>query len=664
MSRRAILLCSIIMVPVGDFAVGGIGGDEFIYNGFAGRHLIVDGAASITKDGILALTNTSSDIQGHGFHPHPINFDVLGTFSATFVFTISSDQYGRSGEGMAFVISWSPDFSSASPGPNLGLVGRYGSSVNHFCAIELDTVADPELADIDDNHVGIDLNRLTSISSTPAGYHYKDEIDNVVLPSFEALRLSSGSPMQVWVDYNGQESRLNVTLALVPMPKPYTQLLSASGINLSYLLGASFGRTSKLYVGFAASTSDKRGGSHQILGWSFNVSGHGSATQLHASATTTRATVQSRKQQAWLRQMAAFVCVRACRAFMCNSLPCALVVVEETRNRQDNNWEAELGPRRFRYKDLHRATNGFTRLLGKGGFGRVYGGVLAVSGKPVAVKRLSSESSSRQGLPEFAAEVIILGRLRHRNLVRLLGYCRHKDELLLVYEHMPTAAWTGTCTARLIAPCSGRRGFGVASALLYLHEDWEQVILHRDVKASNVLLDAEMNGRLGDFGLARLHDHGADAQTTHVAGTRGYLAPELQRFHKATKATDVFAFGAFVLEVVCGRRPVGLNARGEMLVLVEWVRETWAAPGGSIADAMDPRLEDYAAAEVELGLLCSHPLPAARPGIRLVMQYLDGDMALPEFSPDYLYIKDVDQVLIDVSSSSVATTITDLSGGR
>jgi serine/threonine protein kinase len=296
--------------------------------------------------------------------------------------------------------------------------------------------------------------------------------------------------------------------------------------------------------------------------------------------------------------------------------------------------------------------------------------VIAASGnsRVIAVKRISSES--RQGLAQFTAEIVILGRLRHRNLVRLVGYCRHGDELLLVYEHMRNGSLDrylhGQQTKRALTwPHRLHIIKGVASGLLYLHEDWEQVILHRDVKASNVLLDTEMNGRLGDFGLARLHDHGADAHTTHVAGTRGYLAPELLRFGKATKATDVFAFGAFVLEVACGRRPMGLNARGELLVLVDWVRQIWAS-SGSVVDTMDPRLEDYDAAEAELmlklGLLCSHPLPAARPGMRLVMQYLDGDLPLPEFSPDYLAITDTSLVL--EPPPSVATTITSLSGGR
>lgn len=348
---------------------------------------------------------------------------------------------------------------------------------------------------------------------------------------------------------------------------------------------------------------------------------------------------------------------------------------QEEEDHRECEWEDGLGPRRFHYKDLRRATDGFSshRLLGKGGFGRVYLGVLA--NEIFAVKMISSTDSD-QGMAQFTAEVITLGRLRHRNLVRLLGYCRHKGQLLLVYDYMPNGSLDrflhddhhGPCKRTLNWPQRLHIIKCVAAGLLYLHDDWEQVIVHRDVKASNVLLDADMNGRLGDFGLARLHDHGADAHTTHVAGTRGYLAPELTRFGKATKATDVFAFGAFVLEVACGRRPMGHNARGELLVLVEWVRGAWAAGGGSVVDTMDPRLEEYSGEEAELvlklGLLCSHPLPAARPGMRLVMQYLDGDVPLPEFSPDYLCIKDVDQVQVGEYSPSVVTTITGLSGGR
>ena len=163
-------------------------------------------------------------------------------------------------------------------------------------------------------------------------------------------------------------------------------------------------------------------------------------------------------------------------------------------------------------------------------------------------------------MKEFVAEIISMGRLRHRNLVQLLGYCRRKGELLLVYDYMPNGSLDKFLYGKENTNLNWLQRFrilkGVASGLLYLHEEWEHVVLHRDVKSSNVLLDAELNGRLGDFGLARLYDHGTNPQTTHVVGTIGYLAPELTRTGRATTYTDVFGFGAFMLEVACGRRPI------------------------------------------------------------------------------------------------------------
>uniref|UniRef100_A0A453CFY2 Protein kinase domain-containing protein n=1 Tax=Aegilops tauschii subsp. strangulata TaxID=200361 RepID=A0A453CFY2_AEGTS len=180
---------------------------------------------------------------------------------------------------------------------------------------------------------------------------------------------------------------------------------------------------------------------------------------------------------------------------------------------------------------------------------------------------------------------------------------------------------------------------GVASGLLYLHEDWDKIVIHRDIKASNVLLDADMNGRLGDFGLARLYDHGVDPQTTHVVGTMGYLAPELVRTGKATPVTDVFAFGVFVLEVTCGRRPLGCIAPDEQNVLLDWVQEHERRRAG--LDTVDPRLcgkydADEARLAIKLGLMCAHPLPDARPGMRQVTQYLEGEVAMPEVVPTFL----------------------------
>ncbi|VAH34261.1 unnamed protein product [Triticum turgidum subsp. durum] len=220
---------------------------------------------------------------------------------------------------------------------------------------------------------------------------------------------------------------------------------------------------------------------------------------------------------------------------------------------------------------------------------------------------------------------------------------------------------------------------GVASGLLYLHEDWEQVVVHRDIKASNVLLDADMNGRLGDFGLARLYDHGTDPHTTHVVGTMGYLAPELGHTGRASKASDVFALGAFMLEVACGRKPVVQDARDNHLVLVDWVLDQWRA--GAVTGAVDPRLggdvvEEEASLVLRLGLLCSHPLPGARPTTRQVAQYLDGDLKLPELSPTYqsfnmlalMQDQGFDPYVMSYPMTSITagtmSQMSDLSGGR
>uniref|UniRef100_A0A0D9Y0Q5 non-specific serine/threonine protein kinase n=1 Tax=Leersia perrieri TaxID=77586 RepID=A0A0D9Y0Q5_9ORYZ len=273
-------------------------------------------------------------------------------------------------------------------------------------------------------------------------------------------------------------------------------------------------------------------------------------------------------------------------------------------------------PRRFDYSDLHRATRGFRDLVGSGGFGKVYRGVLpGAAATDIAVKRVSHES--RQGIREFVAEIGSIGRLRHRHLVHLHGWCRRHGDLLLVYDFMPNAS----LDKHLFSPdhviakrLTWRIRYNilrhVASALVYLHEEWDHVVLHRDVKASNVLLDADMAGKLGDFGLAKLYEHGVEnPSTTRVVGTLGYLAPEVARTGKATTAADVFAFGALVLEVVAGRRPIS----SEAVVLLDWAWERYAA-GGEVVDARLGGEFDAgeAAAAVKNGLWCSHPSPATR----------------------------------------------------
>jgi len=610
--------------------VGGAGDDQFIYSSFTSANLTMDGTATVRPAGLLELTNGTLQLKGHAFHPTPLRFRESGgagavrSFSTSFVFGILSAYPDMSAHGIIFVVSPTTDFSTALASQYLGLVNvtSNGDERNRIFAVELDTLQQDEFRDINDNHVGVDINSLISLDSSDAGY-YDDE------GSFKNLSLISHEEMRVWVDYDAASIRINVTLALLSLAKPAKPLISAI-YNLSSVL------TDMAYVGFSSATGSFNS-RHYVLGWSFAMDVPAPAIDITKLPKLPREGPKARSKVLEIVLPIASAAVVFC-------LGTAIILLMRRRRKYSElreDWEVEFGPHRFPYKDLHRATEGFRNknLLGVGGFGRVYKGVLPISDLDIAVKKVSHNSS--QGMKEFIAEVASLGRLQHRNLVRLLGYCRRKGELLLVYEYMsngsldkylydqdkrPTLSW----------PQRFKIIKDIASGLLYLHEEWEKVVIHRDIKASNVLLDSGMNGRLGDFGLARLYNHGTDPQSTHVVGTIGYLAPELARTSKATPLTDVFAFGTFILEVTCGRRPIFQDAIGSQIMLVDWVLEHWR--GGTLADTVDANLHgDFIVSEaclvLELGLMCSHPFVNARPSMRQVEQFLSKEVPLPELRP-------------------------------
>lgn len=390
-----------------------------------------------------------------------------------------------------------------------------------------------------------------------------------------------------------------------------------------------------IYVGFSSSTGAVAS-SHYILGWSFNRGGQ--AQSLDVSKLPSLPPQRKSRKKPYLR-----ILVPAITAiiFLVAISGAAYIIKRKKYEELREDWEQEYGPQRFSYKDLYKATTGFTdrKLLGSGGFGKVYRGVLPSSNMQVAIKKVSHDS--KQGTKQFVAEIASMGRLRHRNLVQLLGYCRRKGELLLVYDYMPHGSLdkllfhNDTPSFNWVHRYQVLRG--VASALLYLHEEWEQVVLHRDVKASNILLDDDFNGRLGDFGLAKFYDRGANPQTTCVVGTVGYIAPEVTRTGRTTTSSDVFAFGTFMLEMACGRKPVEPEQSAEKMILVDWVLDSWKL--GDILRTGDPKLEgNYVVEEMELvlrlGLLCSFSTPQARPSMRQISQYLDGNASLPEMPLD------------------------------
>lgn len=600
---------------------------SFLYNGFRSANLSLDGLAEITSSGLLKLTNDTKQQKGHAFFPNPINFKnsngSVFTFSTTFVFAIVPEISSVSGHGIVFVIAPTKGFPGSRPSQFLGLFNETtnGNKTNHVVAVELDTIYSSEFGDIDDNHVGIDINGLRSEVSASAGYRTNSS------GKLTNLTLISGQPMQIWVDYDGARKQLDVTLAPINIGKPRFPLLSLA-LDLSPIL------RDTMYVGFSSSTGSVLT-SHYVLGWSYKMNGPAQALDLSQLPKLPR--IGHKKRSKFLTVglptisvSLAFIVISGLVYFIRRKRKFAEVL---------EDWELDYGPHRFKYKDLYIATKGFRdkELLGSGGFGRVYKGVLPTSKIEIAVKKVSHES--RQGMKVFVAEIVSIGRLRHRNLVTLLGYCRRKGELLLVYDYMPNGSLDKYLYDQPRVTLNWEQRFkvikGVASGLLYLHEEWEQVVIHRDVKASNVLLDGELNGRLGDFGLARLYDHGTDPQTTHIVGTLGYLAPEHTRTGKATTKTDVFAFGAFLLEVACGRRPIGRREQAEDPILLDWVFSLWVR--GEILEARDPNLgRDYIAEEVEmvlqLGLLCSHSEPEIRPSMRQIVQFLEWDTPLPELS--------------------------------
>ncbi|KAF8369592.1 hypothetical protein HHK36_018604 [Tetracentron sinense] len=603
---------------------------DFIFNGFnKAPNMTLNGASLVTRSGALRLTNSSANLIGRAFYTSPIRLfntqsrrPKLSSFSTTFVFAIVKPYEGSGGGGHGLVFTLSP---SKQPRRSwfaqyFGLLGptNNGNSSNHVFAIEFDTVYDMALfGDINDNHVGIDVNSFRSVASAPASYYLNGT-------NKKEMRLESGLPIQAWIDYNGENEVVNVSISPLSVPKPSHPLLSHK-MNLSHVLQES------MYLGFSSSTG-KLASFHYILGWSFSMNGVAPPLDLHRIPSFPG----SQSGSSGLGKKAITIgAVSSAVTLLLLAIVISTFVYMLRRAKQAEvleDWELDC-PHRFRYKDLYVATKGFKEIhiLGSGGFGCVYKGVLPNTKEEVAIKRVSH--NSKQGVKEFVAEIASLGRLRHRHLVHLQGWCKRNADLLLVYDYMPngsldTFLFDEEKDLVLNWPQRFKILQGIASALLYLHEEWEQVVVHRDVKANNVLLDADMNGRLGDFGLAKLYEHGKNPSTTHVVGTVGYIAPELSRTGKATASSDVFAYGALLLEVTCGRRPIDPNAPSGLLLLLDWVRE--CRQRGQILEAVDPKMEDlYEKEEVEmvliLGLLCSQSTPEARPTIRQVTRYLSGN---------------------------------------
>ncbi|KAG0453214.1 hypothetical protein HPP92_025878 [Vanilla planifolia] len=286
----------------------------------------------------------------------------------------------------------------------------------------------------------------------------------------------------------------------------------------------------------------------------------------------------------------------------------------------------------FTLKQLINATNNFheNHKLGEGGFGAVYWGCTAGGGE-IAVKRLKVLTAKAE--LEFAVEVEVLGRVRHRNLLGLRGYYAGGNERLIVYEYMHNRSLLGHLHGRrphdvlLDWRQRLRIAFGSASGIAYLHHEAKPHIIHRDIKASNVLLDSKFRPKVADFGFAKLVPEGVSQMTTRVKGTLGYLAPEYAMWGKVSESCDVYSFGILLLEIVSGRRPIEkvAGAGGVRQDIVQWALPL--AEGGKWDQIADPRLEGrFDAVQlrnvVVVAVRCTDACPENRPEMRKVMELL------------------------------------------
>lgn len=575
----------------------------------------------------------------------------LSDFTSHFSFTIDTT-FGapNHGHGLSFFLA--PVRFQIPPNSAGGFLGLYNtttmqSSLNQIVSVEFDSFSndgwDPSV-----EHVGINYNNISSAVYTPwnASFH-------------------SGDTAEAWITYNSTGRNLSVFWNYQTTSDP------RENSSLFYIIDLSKFLPEWVTVGFSAATGSNIE-RHRLLSWEFNSSlsvgekrgkkskktviivGVNVPVFILIAGSITAYVILWRRKQRMARKRAA-----------------------EKMTSINEDLERGAGPRRFSYDDLVSATNNFSdqRKLGEGGFGAVYRGYLNDMNMEVAVKKISGRS--RQGKKEYITEVKTISQLRHRNLVQLIGWCHDKGEFMMVYEFMPNGSLDFHLFGKkkMLSPLGWavryRISLGLASAILYLHEEWERCVVHRDVKSSNIMLDSSFNVKLGDFGLARLMDHDEPGpRTTGLAGTFGYMAPEYISTRRASKESDVYSFGMVALEIATGRKANDSIDENSEMSLVEWIWDLYGC--GNLGLAVDKKLaitddDDMGQAEclMIVGIWCAHPDHNMRPSVRQAIQVLNFEAAIPDL-PRKMPVP-VFHVPLTSSSSSEPGSITNTSleaGGR
>ncbi|MED6106538.1 hypothetical protein PIB30_005528 [Stylosanthes scabra] len=590
---------------------------SFNYPDFSnpGNTLNFSGEVFTENNGVLQLTKFhTKDSLGRVVYSKLLH---LADFTTSFSFSTNTPNRSFYGDGITFFLA-KPDFPLPNPrdGSGIGLMSRDQAgnptytNQNPFVAVEFDTFSnnwDPPYA-----HVGVDVGSLHSIC-TRQWFQVWDQRGYDVVITYKS---SSNNLSVTFTGYKDNITKIE-------------QHLTCDKVNLREILPewVEFGFTSA--TGYAPG-KDFSYEYHTLKSWSFN-----SSLDLEA---------QHHKGKSKKGLVIGVTIGGACILGM---LACLFIwkLMRRSRGREnahevamDRDFERGTGPRRFSYQELSRATSNFANghKIGEGGFGGVYRGFLRDLNIHVAIKKVSQ--GSQQGVREYASEVKIISQLRHKNLVQLIGWCHEQNDLLLVYEYVENGSLDSYLfkgKGLLTWEVRYKIARGLASALLYLHEEWHHCVLHRDIKPSNVMLDSNFNAKLGDFGLARLMDHGTSSKTTDLAGTLGYLAPEAATRGKASKESDVFSFGVAVLEIACGRKVIQQNQIENQIYLVDWVWELYST--GNVLEAGDPRLYGvFDKEEMErlmiVGLWCTHSNYIMRPKISQAAHVLNHEAALPTLS--------------------------------
>ncbi|KAF4377890.1 hypothetical protein F8388_022376 [Cannabis sativa] len=318
---------------------------------------------------------------------------------------------------------------------------------------------------------------------------------------------------------------------------------------------------------------------------------------------------------------------------------------EESKTRENSSVNRDYSWERYSLKELVHATNNFheNHKIGEGGFGSVFRGQTS---KGIAVKRLKMMTAKAE--MEFAVEVEMLGRVRHKNLLGLRGYHAGGEERLIVFDYMPNHNLITHLHGSLASDClldwSRRINIiiGSAEGLAYLHCELSPHMIHRDIKASNVLLDINFEPKVADFGFAKLIPDGITHMTTRVKGTLGYLAPEYAMWGKVSESCDVYSFGILLLEIVSGKKPLEKLSKGVKRDIVQWV--TPHLQMDDFDHIADPRLKGkfdlyQLKSVVLLAMKCTDNSPDNRPTMLEVVEWLKRSTSLVVLKKN---IKDID----------------------